>query len=497
MGSAFYILLAAGVYFALLYAVSRLAGGKGDNDTFFRGGRRSPWWAVAFGMLGSSVSGVSLVSVPGMVREVDMTYMQMCVGFFFGYLAVAFFLLPLYYRLNLTSIYGYLELRMGRWASRTGTSFFFLSKLLGSAVKLYLVCLVLQEYVFRGTGIPFEATVVATVFLIWLYTERGGIRTLVWTDVWQTFCLVAALCLIFYQACRLDGFSVGEAVRYVASDPHGRWWEWEDWTSRQHFAKQFLSGIFIVVVMTGLDQDMMQKNLTCKSLRDAQKDMCAYGFMFIPLNWLFLSLGVLLLLLASREGIPLPDRGDELLPMLCADGHLGTGALALFALGIVAAAFNSADSALTALTTSFCVDILDVERRFRHPEKVRRWVHGGIALLFVCCILWFEAVNSTSVIDAVYVVASYTYGPLLGLFAFGLFTRRMPRGRAIPWICMAAPVCCRLLDAYTTSAFGYRFGYELLMLNGLLTFAGLWLTSTACRPKRPGPLSRQSSGKCC
>ena len=497
MGGVFYILLAAAVYFGLLYAVSRLTGGKGDNDTFFRGNRRSPWWAVAWGMLGSSVSGVSLVSVPGMVRDVDMTYMQMCVGFFFGYLVVAFFLLPLYYRLNLTSIYGYLELRMGRWASRTGTSFFFLSKLLGSAVKLYLVCLVLQEYVFCGTGIPFEATVVATVFLIWLYTARGGIRTLVWTDVLQTCCLVAALCVIFYQACRLNGLTVGEAVQFVAADSHGRWWEWSDWASRQHFVKQFLSGIFIVIVMTGLDQDMMQKNLTCKNLRDAQKDMCTYGFMFIPLNWLFLSLGVLLLLLVGNEGIPLPDKGDELLPMLCAGGYLGTGALAIFALGIVAAAFNSADSALTALTTSFCVDILGVERRSPRPEKVRRWVHGGIALLFVGCILAFEAASDTSVIDAVYVVASYTYGPLLGLFAFGLFTRRKPRERAIPWICMAAPVCCGLLDTYTTVAFGYRFGYELLMLNGLLTFSGLWLTSTACRPKRPGPLFRLSSDKCC
>ena len=481
---AFYVLCAAAVYFALLYAVARKTGGRGDNSAFFRGDRRSPWWAVAFGMLGSSVSGVSLVSVPGMVRAADMTYMQMCVGFFFGYLVVAFFLLPLYYKLDLASIYGYLDIRMGKWAGRTGTSFFLLSKLLGSAVKLYLVCLILQEYVLRGTGIPFWATAAVMVFLIWLYTARGGIRALVWTDVLQTFCLVGALLLILFQVVRLCGLTWTEAADCVASHPHGRWLEWADWTSRQHFVKQFLSGVFIVIVMTGLDQDMMQKNLTCKTLRDAQKDMCAYGFMFIPFNALLLSLGVLLLVLSGRMGIPLPVRGDDILPMFCAEGYLGTWALLLFALGIVAAAFNSADSALTALTTSFCVDILDVERRFSRPASVRRRVHGGMALLFVCCILFFEAVDSSSVIDAVYVVASYTYGPLLGLFAFGLFTRRMPRGRAVPWVCAAAPVCCYLLDGCTTSAFGYRFGYELLMLNGLLTFLGLLAVSRRERPER-------------
>lgn len=472
-----YVLVALGAYFTLLYAISRRASGRGGNEVFFRGGRRSPWWAVAFGMLGSSVSGVSLVSVPGMVRDTDMTYMQMCVGFFFGYLVVAFFLLPLYYKLNLTSIYGYLELRMGRWASRTGTSFFLLSKLAGASVKLYLVCLILQEFVLRGTGIPFGVTAMAAVFCVWLYTARGGIRTLVWTDVCQTLCLVAVLLLVFWQVCRLDGFTLGEAVECVVAHPHGRWFEWEDWASRQHFAKQFVSGIFIVIVMTGLDQDMMQKNLTCKNLRDAQKDMCTYGFLFIPLNWLLLALGILLVVLAGHAGVELPEKGDEILPLFCAEGYLGTGALVLFALGLVAAAFNSADSALTALTTSFCIDILDVESRFARPDVVRKWVHAAMALLFVACILFFEAMDSSSVIDAVYVVASYTYGPLLGLFAFGLFTRRMPCARAVPWVCVAAPVCCYLLDVCTTAFFGYRFGYELLMLNGLLVFAGLYAFS--------------------
>ncbi|MCD8318728.1 MAG: sodium:solute symporter [Paraprevotella sp.] len=476
--SAFYILLTTAVYFLLLFAISRKMGGKGDNDAFFRGNRQSPWWAVAFGMVGASVSGISFVSVPGMVRDLDMTYMQMCVGFFFGYLVVAFVLLPLYYKLNLTSIYTYLDLRFGKRAYRTGASFFLLSKILSSAARLYLVCLILQEYVFGSIGIPFALTAAGTVFLIWLYTFRGGIKALVWTDSLQTFCLIAALLLIIYQLCHLNGFTVSEAVRHIAESPHSRWLEWDDWTSRQHFVKQFLSGVFIVIVMTGLDQDMMQKNLTCKSLRDAQKDMCSYGVLFISLNWLFLSLGILLLTLAAKEGIALPVKGDDILPLFCAEGYLGHGVLILFTIGIIAAAFSSVDSALTALTTSFCVDILDVERRYDRPERVRKWVHGGIALLFVGFILCFEAVNNSSIINAIYVVASYTYGPLLGLFSFGLFTRRMPRPVAVPLVCVAAPVCCYLLDAYTTAAYGYHFGYELLMLNGFLTFVGLYAVSS-------------------
>lgn len=480
--SAFYIILTTVLYFLLLFAVSRKAGGTGDNDTFFRGGRRSPWWAVAFGMIGASLSGVSFVSVPGMVRDADMTYMQMCVGFFFGYLVVAFVLLPLYYKLNLTSIYAYLDVRFGKAAYRTGASFFLLSKMLGAAARLYLVCLILQNYVFGSLGVPFEVTASGTVFLIWLYTFRGGIKSLVWTDALQTLCLVTALVLILYQLCRLNDFTVVEAVRHVVESPYGRWIEWDDWTSRQHFVKQFLSGIFIVIVMTGLDQDMMQKNLTCKNLHDAQKDMCSYGFSFIPLNMLFLGVGVLLLALASREGIDLPVKGDDILPLFCAEGHLGNGVLVLFTIGIIAAAFSSADSALTALTTSFCVDILDVERRFTRPEAVRKKVHGVIALLFVGFILCFEAVNDSSVIDAIYVVASYTYRPLLGLFAFGMFTRRKLWLAAVPWICVASPMGCYLLDAWTVSAYGYRFGYELLMLNGLFTFVGLYAFSKAYSP---------------
>lgn len=486
--NASYIIMTTIVYFLLLCIISRVMGGKGDNDTFFRGNKQSPWWAVAFGMIGASISGVSFVSVSGMVETVDMTYMQMCIGFFFGYLVVAFVLLPLYYRLNLTSIYTYLDLRFGKTAYRTGASFFLLSKMLGAAARLYIVCLILQQYVFSGIGVPFWLTSSVTVLLIWLYTFRNGIRTLVWTDSLQTLCLIIALLWICYEVCVLNGFSsFGDALSCINSSPHSKWMEWDNWASPQHFVKQFLSGVFIVIVMTGLDQDMMQKNLTCKNLRDAQKDMCTYGFVFIPLNYVLLALGILLLTLASQEGIPIPSRGDDLLPMFCAEGYLGHGVLILFTIGIIAAAFSSADSALTALTTTFCVDILEVDKRFQRPEYIRKWVHALIALLFIFFIIAFEAVNNSSVIVAIFMIASYTYGPLLGLFSFGLFTCRTPQSRFVPVVCIAAPLCCYLLDLFTQSVYGYKFGYELLLINGLLTFLGLYAMSYRMKDNSPFP----------
>ena len=474
-----YILLAAAVHFILLVLVSRLKGGKGDNDAFFRGNRNSPWWAVAFGMLGASLSGVSFVSVPGMVGTQDMTYLQMCMGFIPGYLLVAFVLLPLYYRLNLTSIYTYLQRRFGEVAYRTGSSFFLLSKLLGAAARLYLVCLILQRFVFADMGIPFQVTVCVLVFLIWAYTLRSGIKSIVWTDALQTFCLLAALVLMLWQLCNRMELGVADALRVVTDSPHSRWLEWDDWSSRTHFIKQFLSGAFIVVVMTGLDQDMMQKNLTCKNLRDAQKDMCSYGLLFLPINWLFMALGILLLTFAAQQGIALPSRGDDILPLCCAQGYLGLPVLVLFTVGIIAAAFSSADSALTALTTTFCVDMLDVEHRAAHPERLRRRVHTAMAVAFASCMLFINAIQSTSVLDAIYVIASYTYGPLLGLFALGLFTTCRPRACWVPVVCVCSPVLCYLLNLYTSRCLSYTFGYELLMLNALLTLMGLWLAS--CR----------------
>lgn len=465
------------VYFVLLYAVSRFVGGKGDNDAFFRANRQSSWWVVAFGMIGASVSGVSFVSVTGMVGATDMTYMQMCIGFFVGYILVAVVLLPLYYKLRLTSIYTYLKIRFGTHAYRTGAVFFILSKLLGASIRLFLVCRILHDYVFAGMGIPFEVTAIATVVLIWCYTHRSGVKTLVWTDALQTLCLIVALTLIAWQLCALNGLSLSEAVTRVTVSEHAKWFEWEDWSSRQHFVKQFLSGIFIVVVMTGLDQDMMQKNLTCKTLRDAQKDLCSYGFFFIPLNWLFLSVGILLLMFAQRHGISVPTDGDDILPYFCAEGYLGTTVMVLFAIGVIAAAFSSADSAMTALTTSVCIDLLDVENGQRSSEKTRKRVHFLIAIMFACFILFFQMADSRSALDAIYVAASYTYGPLLGMFAFGMFTTRMPNDRFIPAICIVSPLLCYVVEKLLYMRFGYEVGYELLMCNAVLTFLMLLCVS--------------------
>lgn len=459
-------------YFLILLFISHVTGRRADNSTFFSGNRRSPWYMVAFGMIGASISGVTFVSVPGMVLTSDMTYIQTCIGFIFGYFAVAFILLPVYYRLRLTTIYSYLDRRLGRQAYRTGAAFFILSKVVGSAVRFYVVCAILQRFVLDALGVPFVVTVVAMVGLIWLYTRRGGIKTLVWTDTFQTLCMFAALILIIYNVARHLGMSMGEAADMVAADSHSRIFVFDDWITKQNFWKQFLSGIFIVIVMTGLDQDMMQKNLTCKSLREAQKDMCTYGFAFVPANLLFLSLGVLLVALASKEDVALPASGDELLPMFAATGQMGMAVVVLFTVGVVASSFSSADSALTALTTSCCVDL------WSRPddEKLRRRVHFGVSAAFVVFILLFRSLNSTSVIDAIYVLCSYTYGPLLGLFAYGLLTRRGVSGRLVPWIAVASPVVCFAVDSLSKTVFGYTFGYELLMLNGLLTFAGLWIT---------------------
>lgn len=458
-------------YFAFLMAFSRLTARRSDNDTFFRGNRRSPWYMVAFGMVGASISGITFVSVPGMVLKTDMTYLQTCLGFILGYFAVAFILLPVYYRLNLTTIYTYLGKRLGKWSYKTGASFFLLSKLTGSVVRFYVVCIILQRFVLDSIGVPFWLTVLAMVSLIWLYTRRGGIKTLVWTDTFQTTCMFTALILIIYNVVTALGMTPGEAIRTVWEDSHSKMFVFDDWVSRQNFWKQFLSGIFVVIVMTGLDQDMMQKNMTCKTLREAQKDMCLYGFAFVPVNLLFLVLGILLMWLASARGMALPQMGDDLLPMFAASGQLGTTVVILFTIGIVAASFSSADSALTALTTSVCVDFF--ERA--DDERLRKRVHMVVAALFMVFILVFRAVNSTSVIDAIYILCGYTYGPLLGLFSFGLLTRRSVNDRWVPAVAVASPLLCFAIETATRCLTGYLFGYELLMLNGALTFAGLWI----------------------
>ena len=453
--------------------VSRLTSRRSDNDAFYRGNRHSPWYVVAFGMIGASISGITFVSVPGMVTNADMTYMQTCLGFILGYFAVAFILLPVYYKHNLTTIYSFLQKRLGNRSYRTGATFFLLSKMTGAAARFYVVCFILHRFVFADMGVPFALTAVAMVALIWLYTRRSGIKTLVWTDSLQTLCMFAALVLIIYNVVDDMGMSVGEAVRAIVADSHSRMFVFDDWMSRQNFWKQFLSGIFIVIVMTGLDQDMMQKNLTCKSLADAKKDMCTYGFAFVPANLLFLALGVLLMMMLGRYGMQMPAKGDDLLPMFAASGMLGNGVVVLFTIGIVAASFSSADSALTAMTTSFCVDMCGKP----DDERLRKRVHVCMAVVFILCVLLFELVNSQSVLDAIYTLCGYTYGPLLGLFAYALITKRGVNDRAVPAIAVASPVICFAADWLTSHYTSYRFGYELLMLNGLLTFIGLWATS--------------------
>lgn len=465
-------------YFCLLFAISRWTGRHADNDTFYRGNRQSPWYMVAFGMIGASISGVTFVSVPGMVTRIDMTYLQTCMGFILGYVIVAFVLLPLYYRLNLPTIYSFLGQRIGRRAYRTGASFFLLSKMTGAAVRFYVVCWILQQCIMMqmpdgmrqiGEGWLFTFTALVMVALIWLYTRKGGIRTLVWTDSLQTACLFGALILMLIMVTKQLEMGVGDAVSAIADSEMSRIFVFDDWMSKQNFWKQFFSGVFIVIVMTGLDQDMMQKNLTCSSLRDAQKDMTTYGVAFLPANLLFLSLGALLVMLAHQRGIAIPEMGDQLLPTFAASGLLGPAVVVLFILGILAASFSSADSALTAMTTSFCVDICGKP----NDENLRKRSHLIIAVIFVVFVLLFRLVNSTSVIDAIYVLCGYTYGPLLGLFAFGLLTHRQTNDRWVPYVCLASPLFCWGLDAIVGYYTGYRFGYELLMLNGLFTFVGL------------------------
>jgi len=500
--SGFFILATLAVYFLLLLFISRRSRGTADNDAFFRAGRRSPWPMVAFGMIGASISGVSFISVPGWAQATGLTYLQMCMGFIVGYVVVAGVLLPLYYKgrnaaaprkgekqgtngeepPRATSIYTFLRERFGPHTHRTGALFFLLSKLTGAAARLYLTVVVLHTMLApslpagAGRGAAGLAVTGAVVLLlIWLYTRRSGIRTLVRTDALQTACMLLALGGILVAVTRSLHLDVAGAWNAVTQSDLCRVFEWDP-SSRQAFWRQFLSGVFIVVVMTGLDQDMMQKNLTCRTLREAQKDMCAYGLAFLPVNALLLGLGILLYTFCAENAIAPPAHSDELLPMLVASGALGTAVIVPFGIGVVAAAFSSADSALTALTTSFCIDLVGVERKnwpADKAERVRKWVHAAMFAAFFGCMVLFRLLNDTNVIDAIYVMASYTYGPLLGLYAYGLWAKGRVRDRLVPVVTVAAPIVCGVLDHFAPRWWGYTFGYELLMLNGLLTFVGL------------------------
>ncbi len=479
--NSYIILFIIAAYFTVLLLIAWITGRNNSNEAFFLGDRKSPWYIVSIGMVGTSLSGVTFVSVPGMVRAIDMTYMQTVLGFFVGYIIIAKVLLPLYYKLQLTSIYSYLDDRIGRRGYKTGASFFLLSKIVGAAARLYLVVLILQTYVFNAWNIPFAVTAILSILLVWLYTFRSGIKTIIWTDTLQALCLVAMLIVIIWQVKDKMGLDFGGMAQTLVESPHFRIFEFGDWHSTQNFFKQFFSGIFITIVMTGLDQDMMQKNLSCKSLKDAQKNMYTYGFACTPRistqKEVVSAVNAESALLKAAAMIPIVKK-IKILPMFCTSGILGGSILIFFTIGIIAAAFSSADSALTALTTSFCVDILGVQREeAKRAKRTRLKVHVMISVLFVLIILAFKAVNNRSVIDAIYMIASYTYGPLLGLFVFGLFTKRKPRDKYVPYICIASPLICLATDFLVKQYVGYTFGYEMLMVNGGITFAGLWLSA--------------------
>lgn len=473
------ILVVIAIYFVILLVISFVVSKKSsDNDAFFIGNRQSPWYVVAIGMVGASISGVTFVSVPGMVGALDMTYMQMVFGFILGYIFVAYVLLPLYYRLNLISIYGYLEQRFGFYSYKSGAVFFILSKIVGASARLYLVAIILQKLVFDQWNIPFYLTITGIIILIWIYTFRSGIKTIVWTDTLQTICMLVALILIIWQVSTRLEMNVVEVVATVKESEHFRIFVFDDWVSKQNFFKQFLSGALITIVMTGLDQDMMQKNLTCKNLKDAQKNMLVYGFAFTPINFLFLALGILLLTFASQFGIALPANGDQILPMLAA-GYLGLSVLIFFTIGIIAAAFSSADSALASLTTTICVDLLDVKKQdVKRAKSTRLTVHVLVSVAFLFTILLIDAIGQGSVLNTIYKAASYTYGPLLGMFFFGLFTKINLRDKWVPFVCVLAPLLSYGLEVLSLSQFDYAVGYEILLFNGLLTAFGLWLIRT-------------------
>ncbi|MCD7710728.1 MAG: sodium:solute symporter [Porphyromonadaceae bacterium] len=476
MNSALYLLVIWVAYFALLLLIGHFTSRKSsDNNTFFLAGKSAPWWLVSIGMIGTSISGVTFISVPGMPLSIDMTYMQTALGFFVGYIVIAKVLLPLYYRLELTSIYTYLERRFGIASYKTGAIFFFISKMVGAAARLYLVVFILQRVVLGAWHIPFGLLAGGVVLFIWLYSRRGGIRTIVRTDALQTLFMIGAMALILVQLMSQLHLHVGGVVDTVRQSGMERIFVFSDWHTKQNFFKQFFSGIFITIVMSGLDQDVMQKNLSIRTLPEAQKSMYIYGSAFIPVNLLFLVLGILLFTWVGQERIPLPEKPDELLPLM-ATSYLGVGTLILFSIGIVAAAFSSADSALTSLTTSFCVDLLRVDRRpSAEAVRLRKGAHVVISLLFFLVMCLIDRINDTSIIDTIYTLAGYTYGPLLGLFAYGLFRKGSPRDRYIPYLAFLSPVVCYLLQRWLSTAYGYALGYELLMLNGLITFVGLSL----------------------
>jgi len=476
-------------YTALLFFVSWLSSRKAGNKAFFVGDKQSPWFVVAYGMVGASLSGVTFISVPGWVGDTQFSYMVIVFGYLIGYWVIARVLLPMYYKLNLTSIYSYLQTRFGFWSYKTGATYFLVSRVIGASFRMFLVVNVLQIFVFDAFQIPFWATITFFVFLIWLYTFKGGIKTIVWTDTLQTTFMLLAVGLSVYLIARALNMDFGSMVSLVAESDYSKIII-TDWHDKGFFLKQFLSGAFIAIVMTGLDQDMMQKNLSCRNLKDARKNILTLSWILVPVNLLFLFLGAALFIYANKMGISIPELTDSLFPEI-AINHLGTLAGLVFIVGLIAAAYSSADSALTALTTSFSVDFLGMEDKNEMDEKkkVRKriFVHAGISILVLIVILVFREINDQAVISKLFTIAGYTYGPLLGLYSFGLFTKFKVKDKWVPLVAIASPVICYFLSLKAPIWFdGYKMGFELLIVNGILTFIGLLIISIIPRPEGHG-----------
>jgi len=467
-------------YFAVLVVISILTARKANNQSFFNGNRQSPWYVIAIGMIGTSISGVTFISVPGWVVTDQFSYIQMVLGFLVGYMVVANVLLPLYYKLNLTSIYTYLSIRLGFWSYKTGASFFLISRIIGAAFRLFLVSLVLQTLIFAKIGVPFWVTVSVTIGLIWLYTNRGGVKTIIWTDLIQTVAMLLAVVLcVVLVADALGITSFGQMVHVVRTSQFSRVWFFDDPSSKHYFWKQFLAGVFIPIVMTGLDQDMMQKNLSCRSLSDAKKNMYWYSLMFLPINLIFLTMGVLLAIFAQTKGIGIPAQTDNLFPLIATGGYLHAALGVFFVVGVVAAAYSSADSALTALTTSFTVDILEADKLGESQlRRTRKLVHVLMSLVLIATIILFKQINNEAVIKAIYMVAGYTYGPLLGLYAYGLLTKFKVRDFLVPVAAVGAPILCFIASHY------FVIGFELLIYNGIATFGLMMLFSIGVNSKK-------------
>lgn len=472
-------ILTIAIYFAVLFTVSYLAGRRADNSGFFVGGRQSKWYMVAFAMIGASISGVTFVSVPGMVGASQMGYLQMVLGFVAGQLAIAFVLTPLFYKLQLTSIYQFLEDRLGKGGYHSGAWMFFISKMLGASVRLFVVCLMMQLLIFAPLGLPFALNALVTMIVVWLYTFRGGVKSLIWTDSLKTLCLLLSLFLCIWYIAKDLNFSAVDVFQNITGSEWSRIFFFDNPNEKQFFWKQFLAGAFTMIATNGLDQDMMQRNLSCKNPRDAQKNMIVSILLQLVVIWIFLGLGVLLYLFAREHGITVA-KSDELFPTIATGGYLPLAVGIIFVVGLTSAAFAAAGSALTALTTSFTVDIWGTKNKSEAEITCgRKRIHIGMAVLMGLCIVAFNILNNTSVIDAVYVLASYTYGPILGMFAFAIFTKRKVRHYLVPLVVIASPILCYVIDSHSEAWLGgYQFSYELLIMNALFTFIGLCLISS-------------------